>query len=814
MEIKKHLPHLWVILAFIGLSFAYNSPLLTGKALKMDDMVQVAGMSKESKEYKAKEGQYPLWTNALFSGMPTYQIATENNYNWIGEVKYLFYNAFPVPANLMILYFLGFYFLLSVLGFRVWYALLGALAFGLSTYNLIIIDAGHITKAVAIGFMPMVLAALIKLYRGEWLVGFALTALMLAFEIGANHYQITYYLGMMIVLYVVVKAVEAVQEKQIPRFLKASGLAVAALLLAVGVNFTNFALTQEYSKYTMRGGSELKKFEDPDDAAAKGLDKDYALRWSNGVTETFTILIPNFFGGASVSDIGTSSSTYEVLAKGGVPRNQAAAFVKQAPTYFGDQPGTAGPTYFGALMVFLFVLALFVLSGPAKWWLGSAALLSIVLSWGRNFELVTDLFFNYVPFYSSFRAVAMSLVIASLAFPFLALILLRRIEEGRVTQEKLKKGLVYATSLVGGFCLLFVLAPGAFFDFASPADGNFGNFPGLVDALMEDRKAMLRNDAIKSLLLVLLGAGGLWYFLQNKLSMQRLLIIFLLANTADLWMTNKRYLNDDDFVNQRQVSQPFEPNAADLRILQDTTLYYRVFDLGNRNPFNENRASYFHKSVGGYHAAKLGRYEDLKSTWLEGQLNMNVLNMLNTRWFIVAQEGQGPMPQYNPDAFGNAWFVNRVVAVENVRQEIDTLGRVDLRNAAVVAPDFASYVAGKSFQADSSASIRLTQYHPDRLTYAYEASSEQLTVFSEVYYEKGWQAYLDGNPVPHFRVNYVLRAMVLPAGQHEVSFKFEPKTYAFAEQVSLASNAAVVLLALLALAMQFRKPKETAVQAD
>jgi hypothetical protein len=279
-------------------------------------------------------------------------------------------------------------------------------------------------------------------------------------------------------------------------------------------------------------------------------------------------------------------------------------------------------------------------------------------------------------------------------------------------------------------------------------------------------------------------------------------------------MTNKRYLNDDDFVNKRQVSQPFEPNAADLRILQDTTLYYRVFDLGNRNPFNENRASYFHKSVGGYHAAKLGRYEDLKSTWLEGQLNMNVLNMLNTRWFIVAQEGQGPMPQYNPDAFGNAWFVNRVVAVENVRQEIDTLGGVDLRNAAVVAPDFASYVAGKNFQVDSSASIRLTEYHPDRLTYAYEASSEQLTVFSEVYYDKGWQAYVDGNPVPHFRVNYVLRAMVLPAGQHEVSFKFEPKTYVVAEQISLASNAAVVLLALLALAMQFRKPKETAVQVD
>lgn len=791
---KNWLPHLWVVLIMLAAALIYNSPVLTGKSLRMEDMTQVAGMSKELNDYKEKEGRFPLWTNSLFGGMPAYQIGLDVPNMWIAKLGGIVYKWLPNPANLLLLYFLGFYFLLVLLGFSHWQGLLGALAFGFSTYNLIIIDAGHITKAIAIGFMPPVLAGLILLFRGKLLTGFALLSLMLALQLFAYHYQITYYLGLMIALYVAVKAVELVRNKQYALFIKAAGLSVAALVLAIGANYTSFSITNEYSKETMRGGSELKQLDDPN---ASGLDKEYALRWSNGVAETFTLLIPNFHGGASGSNIGTDSKTYEVLTNGGIPRSQAQSFVEQAPTYFGDQPGVAGPTYFGALIVFLFVLALFVVEGTAKWWLGLAALLSIVLSWGKNFELVTDLFFNYVPYYNKFRAVAMSLVVASVAFPLLAMILLKRLEAGEIAKDKLKKGLLYAGGLIGGFCALFVLAPGMFFDFSAPVDANFSNFPGLADALIEDRTSMLRKDALKSLFLVGLGFGAIWYHLQGKLSVQRMVVLFLVANTIDLWATNKRYLNEDDFVNKRQIEQPFEATQADLQILQDTSGYYRVYDLGNRNPFNENRASYFHKSIGGYHAAKLSRFEDVKLRWLETG-NFGVLNAFNTRYIITNQEGVGLVPQYNPDAYGNAWLVSNYLLVPDAKAEIDTIGSpaVSLRQTAVVDQRFASFVEGKQFEADSSASILLTAYHPEHMKYAFEANSEQLAVFSEVYYDKGWKAFVDGKEVPHFRADYLFRALVIPAGKHLVEFKFEPETYFKGEKISLAANILLLLTCL------------------
>ena len=803
INFKNWLPHLWVVLIMLAAALIYNSPVLTGKSLRMEDMTQVAGMSKELNDYKEKEGRYPLWTNSLFGGMPAYQIAMDVPNMWIAKLGGLVYKWLPNPANLLLLYFLGFYLLLVLLGFSHWQGLLGAFAFGFSTYNLIIIDAGHITKAIAIGFMPPVLAGLILLFRGKLLGGFALLSLMLALQLYAYHYQITYYLGMMIAVYVLVKGIELVQKKQISLFVKAAGLSVAALVLAVAANYTSFSVTNEYSKETMRGGSELRA---NDESGATGLDKEYALRWSNGIAESFTLLIPNFHGGASGSDIGEDSKTYEVLTNGGIPRGQAQSFVKQAPTYFGDQPGVAGPTYFGALVVFLFVLALFVVDGPAKWWLGSVALLSIVLSWGKNFELVTDVFFNHVPYYNKFRAVAMSLVIASVAFPLLAMILLKRIEAAEIAKEKLKKGLIYAGAIVGGFCALFVLAPGMFFDFSSPADANFSNFPGLADALLEDRASMLRSDAIKSLLLVALGFGAIWYHLQGKLSVQRMVVLFLVVNTIDLWATNKRYLNEEDFVNKRQVEQPFEATQADLQILQDTTLHYRVYDLGNRNPFNENRAGYFHKSLGGYHAAKLSRYEDVKVQWLETG-NMGVINAFNTRYIITNQEGVGLIPQFNPDAYGNAWLVSKVLLVPNARAEIDTIGSpsLSLRQTAVVDQRFESFVEGKSFQPDSMSSIRLVSYHPEKLVYQFSSGAEQLAVFSEVYYDKGWKAYIDGKEVPHFRADYLFRALVIPAGQHEVSFKFEPDTYYQGEKISLAASILLLLVCLGAVARPFIK---------
>jgi hypothetical protein len=795
--------HLLVMLAFVGLAFLYASPLLEGKTLRMEDMTQVEGMSRELKAYKQQDGVLPKWTGILFGGMPAYQIQMEFPGMWITKAHALTTSWLPRPAECLFLLMAGFYLMLLMMGVGMWTAILGALAYALSSYNLIIIDAGHITKAWAIAYMPLVVGSLVVLFRGQFLAGSALLAFSMAMQLASYHYQITYYMGMLVIIFGIVQAVEAIKSKQLPRFATASVLALASVGLAVGANYSQFTITSEYSKESMRGGSELKR-QAGEDSGGDGLDKEYALRWSYGVGETFTLLIPNFYGGASQSPLGKGSQTYEVLEQAGVDRRAATNFIENAPTYFGDQPGVGGPTYFGALMVFLFVLGLIVYEGSARWWLGTAALLAIVLSWGKNFELVTDLFFDHVPYYNKFRAVAMSLVIASLAVPLLATLLLRRIEQGEIPDGKLEKGLRYATIGTGGFCLIFMVMPGLFLDFAIESDSNYNNIPGMVDALMEDRASMVRRDAFKSLLLIAIGAAALYYHMKKKLSTRYMIWIILAANTLDLWMTDRRYLNSDDFQNARLTRQPFEPTAADQTILQDTTPHYRVLDMGNRNPFNENRASYFHKSVGGYSPAKLSRYEDVKVQWLE-KMNEGVLNAFNTRWIIIPTEGGGPVAQLRPQAYGPAWLVNSVLTCQTPQQEIDTLGVVDLGNTVVVNRELSADLAN-SYPFDSSASIRITSYHPDTLRYAFIGDTKQFAVFSEMYYNKGWNAYLDGKPVPHIRVNYTFRGMELPAGNHQIEFRFEPATYHKSERISFASSIALTLLTLGTLLIALLKP--------
>lgn len=798
---KKYLPHFWVLLVFVAAVFIYNAPLLDGKAMRMEDMTQVNGMSKSLEDHYAKTGERSLWTNSLFAGMPAYQVAMKTPQVWIQYLHYFLAYQLPQPANLMLLYLVGGYFLFTVLKFRPLLAAFGAFAFAFSSYNFIILDAGHLTKAMAIAYMPVVIAGVIKVFRKPNIGGLALLAVALGLEINAYHYQVTYYLALMVLLYVGFKAFEAFKEKTLPVFFKASAFALCAAALSITANFTGFWVTYEYTQETLRGGSALT---DAQTATSGGLDREYALRWSYGIGETATLLIPNFNGGASASAIGEKSETYQVLTQGGVPRNQAQQFVANAPTYFGDQPSTAGPTYFGAIVVFLFVLGLLLVEGRVKWWLLSTVLLSFGLMWGRNFGFLTDLFIDYMPMYNKFRAVSIAQVTAALAFPMLAVILIQRLLDNKIDATKAKKQLKIATGIVGGFCLIFVLAPGAFFSFESAADSTYTNFPGLVDALIADRTAMLRSDAIKSLVLVLLAAGSLWAWLSNKLSAQNLLLIILGATVVDLWSVNKRYVNADDFVNKRQITQPFEATAADLQILQDQTTYYRVFDMGNRNPFNENRASYFHNSIGGYHAAKLARFEDVKNTLLSGQPNMNVLNMLNTRWFILPTDN-GPQPQFNPAAMGNVWFAPAILEVADADAAIDTLGGADLSALAIVESDQMAKLTGFSPQFDSSARIELTAYSLDNLVYKSRSNSAQLAVFSDLYYDKGWNAYIDGQPAAYLRANYLLRAMIVPAGDHEISFRFEPASYKFGEQVSLASSIVLVLLVALALFEKIRK---------
>ena len=790
--------HLFAVILFAALALLYNYPVLSGKGLRMEDMTQVQGMAKELQDVKAKTGYYPLWTNSLFGGMPAYQIAMETPYSLIQYVGKVFYTWLPEPANLMLVSMLGMYFLLVIWGCSRNLSILGALAFALSSYNIIIIDAGHVTKALAIGLMPPVLAGLHLLFTGRSLFGLAVLAPALALQLYAYHYQITYYLGLMIALYVLYALVEHLRRGALKAWTLSSALALLALVLALGSNWTHFALTNEYAKETMRGGSDLLKLQNKGD---NGLDREYALKWSNGITETGTLLIPNLMGGASQTPLDKGSATYETLVRAGVPESQALAFVEAGvPTYFGDQPGVAGPTYFGALMIFLFVLGLLTLKGSLRFWLLACVLVSVALSWGRNTPGFTNLLMDYLPYYNKFRAVAMSLVMASLAVPLLAVLFVRALLNGELDRTLLLSRLNLVFGVLGGLCLLFAVAGSMFFDFSTALDDSeqWKGINGLVDAFRDDRAELLSKDAWKSLLVMALGYAALRAYLQNRLKASLLVPALLVISTVDLWVTDRRYLSESDFERKSRLEVPFEMTEADRVILNnETALHYRVLDFGQQNPYNENRAGYFHKSLGGYHAAKLSRFEDVKNGYLGGQgegPKQNILNAFNVRWVIYPpqEQGQAPVAMPNPAALGNAWLVRSLRVVPDAQAEFDSLGVVDLGQVAVMDKAMAGPRVSGAYNVDSQAYIRLVSYAPDTMRYEYANSSASLAVFSEVYYAHGWNAYVDGQAVPHQRVNYLLRGLELPAGEHKVEFRFEPATYIAGEKISLAFNLALL----------------------
>lgn len=792
--------HLFAVILFAALALLYNYPVLSGKGLRMEDMTQVQGMAKELQDVKAKTGHYPLWTNSLFGGMPSYQIAMETPYSLIQYVGRIFYVWLPEPANLMLLSMLGMYFLLVVWGCSRQLSIMGALAFALSSYNIIIIDAGHVTKALAIGLMPPVLAGLHLLFTGRSLFGLAVLAPALALQLFAYHYQITYYLGLMIALYVLYALVEHLRRGALKAWTLSSALALLALVLALGSNWTHFALTNEYAKETMRGGSDLLKLQNKGD---NGLDREYALKWSNGITETGTLLIPNLMGGASQTPLDKGSATYETLVRAGVPESQALAFVEAGvPTYFGDQPGVAGPTYFGALMIFLFVLGLLTLKGSLRFWLLACVLVSVALSWGRNTPGFTNFLMDYLPYYNKFRAVAMSLVMASLAVPLLAVLFVRALLNGELDRTQLLSRLNTAFAVLGGLCLLLAVAGSMFFDFSTALDDSeqWKGINGLVDAFRDDRADLLSKDAWKSLLVMALGYAALRAYLQNRLKASLLVPALLVISTVDLWVTDRRYLSESDFERKSRLEVPFEMTEADRVILNnETALHYRVLDFGQQNPYNENRAGYFHKSLGGYHAAKLSRFEDVKNGYLGGQgegPKQNILNAFNVRWVIYPpqEQGQAPVAMPNPAALGNAWLVRSLRVVPDAQAEFDSLGVVDLGQVAVMDKAMAGPRVSGAYNVDSQAYIRLVSYAPDTMRYEYANTSASMAVFSEVYYAHGWNAYVDGQAVPHQRVNYLLRGLELPAGEHKVEFRFEPATYIAGEKISFAFNLALLAL--------------------
>jgi len=692
----------------------------------------------------------------------------------------------------------------------------------------------------AIAYMSPIIAGIYLTYRGRVLLGAAITAIFLTLQLLANHLQITYYTLIIVVVYGMVELIFTIKDKSYHQFLKATGILIIAAVLSVGSNFGSIWTTYEYGKYSMRGETELTK-----DEANKtsGLDKDYATAWSYGIDETMTLLIPNFKGGGGDVNLGKNSAVYEFFANAQGPR-YASQVVQHFPyLYWGAQPFTSGPVYVGAIIIFLFVLGIYLLDPKIKWWLIAATVLSIVLAWGKNFPLVTNFFLDYIPGYNKFRAVSMTLVVAQFTIPLMAMLALKKVMDGSLEKQKLMKAFKNSLYIVGGIALFFALLPGLFFDFSTESDQRIIAQGGqaLVDAIREDRKTFLQRDAFRSLIFILLAASAIWAYISGKMKTKYTLLTLGVFILVDMWAVDKRYLNNkkdngkyQQWIDANNYSNLIPFTKADLEIWEnekkenpnielkiDSVLKvvkidkdlstaemqyekikmifrelnlstnYRVFNVSNS--FNDSRTSYFHKSIGGYHGAKMQRYQDLID-YQVSQNNMDVLNMLNTKYFIVQGQDNQPVAQRNPEALGNAWFVENYRIVPDADAEIDALSDFNPSREVIVDERFAHHVEGKEFTKDTNSSIKLVSYEPNHLVYEATCTEQELAVFSEIYYPKGWNVSIDDEPADHFRVNYVLRAMVIPEGEHTIEFKFHPKSYFIGNKISLASSVILLLL--------------------
>lgn len=786
---KQFLPHLLVLVGFVIISLFYFNPVLQGKKIFQSDIVQYIGMSKQQNDFREQTGRETYWTDAAFGGMPTYQLGAKYPHNYIKKLD-LALRFLPRPADYLFLYLLGFYILLLCLKLDYRLAFVGALAFGFSTYLIIILGVGHNSKAHAIAYMPMVLGGIILTFRKKYWRGGLLLALAMALEICANHFQMTYYLLLLVVVLGIVYLVDAYKKKQLPGYFKSLAVMVVAVILAVGANATNLLATQEYTAHSTRGNTGLTITPDGSEKPASGLDYSYITEYSYGKLESLDLFIPRFMGGSNAEDIGKDSQSYKELLKIGASPSQAAQFVESAPTYWGSQPYVGGPAYIGAVVIFLFIFALFLVRGRLKWWLVGGSLLALLLSWGKNFGFFTEFFIDYIPLYNKFRAISSIQVILEICMPVLAIMGLAKLLDPEVKKEEKEHALKWAGIICGGLLVILLLFKAILFDFSGASDSQLMKQLGMdfMRALKEDRKAIFTSDVLRSLILVGIAAGLIWFYLKEKLNRNILYAGFALLFLFDLIGVDRRYVNSEDFVQARQMQKPFSLTQADAAILQDTTRY-RVFDVSG-SPFNTGRTSYFHNSIGGYHAAKPGRMQDLYDFYISKN-NMKVLSMLNAKYFIVPTK-EGPQAQQNPDAYGNAWFVQDIKWVNSANEEILSLDKTDLKSTAVIDNSFKEQVS-QDFEYDPNAEINLTNSQPNELVYETSASNDQFVVFSESYYQPGWQAYIDGKPAEHIRADYVLRAMNIPAGKHSIVFRFEPQVINTGGAIALASS---ILLAI------------------
>lgn len=799
---KRFFPHLLVLVAFVVISLAYFNPLLNGKALYQNDIKNYIGMAKQQNDFRAETGEETYWTNSAFGGMPTYQLGAKYPHNYIKQLD-LALRFLPRPADYLFLYLLGFYILLLVLKVNYKIALVGALAFGFSTYLIIILGVGHNSKAHAIAYMPLVLSGIITVFQKRYLFGALLTAVALGLEICANHFQMTYYLLLLVLVLGVAYLIDAFRKKELPHYFKSIGILLVSVLLAVGLNLTNVLATQDYVKESTRGKSGLTINPDGSEKeVTNGLDKSYITQYSYGRWESFNLFIPRFMGGGNGEDVGKNSALYDFYVSKGAPALQAKEIVKQAPTYWGQQPIVEAPAYIGAVVIFLFVLALFLVRGRLKWWLLGGSILALLLSWGKNLNFLTDFFIDYIPLYNKFRAVSSIQVLLELCIPVLAVFALVKLFNDFDKEEKKIKALKYATAITAGIALLFLLFKTTLFDFTGLRDAGYRQNYGLefVSALKEDRISLFTYDTIRTLVLVLLSACVAHFYLKKKLSQNLALVCFGALILFDLIGVDRRYVNNDDFISALEVNRPFQQTKVDKEILQDKS-NFRVFDISSEGQQSPGRAPYFFNSLNGYHAAKLGRFEDLYNFYIS-QLHPEVLNMFNTK-YIIADDEQGNVFKYtNEEANGSAWFILHLKAVNTSNEEIQALGDLNTKQEAVILSESGSE---QTFLVDSTATIKVLEYEPNYIKYESSNANAGFAVFSEMYYGEGWKATIDGKEASILRVNYALRGLNVPAGNHTIEFRFEPEVVQKGGTIALLSSMALVLLLIGAIFYGFKR---------
>ena len=821
--LSKFTPHIAALLLFVCISFLYFTPVLEGKQLIGHDTESWACMAKESIDYNSSHNDVALWTNSMFGGMPTYQISMSQPYNIMKFVDDVI-RIFPGSVYYLMLYLIGFYILLLAFRVNPWLAIVGAIAFAFASYNFIIIVAGHNSKAITIAYMAPLIGSVFMTFRRKLLLGGLLTTLFLGLAIRANHVQILYYTVIILIFLTITEFIYSIKEKEISKFLKSCAVLIAAAAIGMGLNATALLTTYDYSKATMRGDSNGLTVDNK--SSQHGLNKDYITQWSYGIDETLTLLIPNFKGGASGGTLTADSETGKKLVSLGAPDVNRILKENQFPLYWGAQPGTSGPVYIGAIICFLFVLGLFLVDKRTKWWLLPMIILTIMLSWGRNFMWLTDIFINYVPLYNKFRTVSMTLVATGFGMTLMAILALKEVFSEKTDKQKLIKPVLISAAIVGGIALLFAAIPSLSGNFVADsifnsADAQYqGNNAFLRETLPLDRAAMLRSDALRSFMFVLMAAGLIWLFSKNYLKQKIAYVLFAVLILSDLVPVAKRYLNNDNFQRPRQIENLIQPSNADKIILKDKS-QFRVLDA-TVDVFQNATPSYFHKNIGGYHAAKLRRYQELINLYLTkemGQLfasfgraksteqisstmdSLSILNMLNMKYLIYNKEAA---PLINPYANGNAWFISNIRFADDANQEMKILGEINTKKEMVVDKSFAAQLPIK-LSLDSSAHIALTYYNPNQLKYNYTSKTDQVAVFSEIYYDKGWNAYVNGRLTPYVRANYLLRAMPLKAGNYEIEFKFEPKSYSIGNTIALTSSILLILGVLGFIIIQWQK---------